>query len=231
MRGVSDSAERGTVANNIYLTVLKETYAEMKAASQITPRHQEWFRGVVQGETPVQDASIERVVAKAVAERMLTVFRQLGGRKYGEFAQKMDGFRHQMQKSVEPKLIPGYISHGACRFGETLEKTKTGFETVRFFVTNGDIELDTSSERYVKLLDSSKDKIMYYGVAQNFDRIGNFVGFDRNKGEEGVMFLTDDPQEALFNIAAISTNRTPEFFRSIALPARPDVAVAVAPRF
>ncbi|MBY3432612.1 hypothetical protein HFN89_00295 [Rhizobium laguerreae] len=219
------------MADNIYMTVLKETLAEMKAASQITPRHQEWFSGAVRGSAPPQGNSLEPTVAKAVAGRMVTVFRELGDRKYAEFSQKMDRFRHQMRKGVDAGLIHGHLSHGVCRFGEVIEKTKTGYEAVRFFVTNGDIELMTDQQRYVKLLDNTRDKIMYYGVAQTFDRLGNLTGFNYDRGEDGVMFLTEDKQEALFNIAAISTNRTPEFFRSIAVPAQQKPQAPAAPRF
>jgi hypothetical protein len=45
------------------------------------------------------------------------------------------------------------------------------------------------------------------------------------------MFLTDDKQEALFQIAAISTDKTPEYFRSIAVPAQQRVQAPAAPRF
>jgi hypothetical protein len=213
------------------MTVLKETLAEMKAASQLTPRHQDWFNGAVIGKTSDQGGSLERAVTKAFAERMVTVFRELADRKYVEFAQKMDRFPHHMRKSVDAGLIPGYLSHGVCRFGEVVEKTKSAYETIRFFVTNGDIELHTDQQRYVKLLDSTRDKIMYYGVAQTFDRCGNFLGFNMDRGEDGVMFLTDDKQEALFQIAAISTDKTPEYFRSIAVPAQQRVQAPAAPRF
>jgi hypothetical protein len=228
--GVSQDTH-GTVANDIYVRVLMETYAEMKAQSQITPKHQEWFNGVVRGSTLSQGDSLENAVAKAVAERMKTVFREYGDRKHTEFAEKMARFPHHMRKSVDAGLIPGYLSHGICRFGEVVEKTKNAYETIRFFVTNGDIELHTDQQRYVKLLDSTRDKIMYYGVAQTFDRCGNFLGFNMDRGEDGVMFLTDDKQEALFQIAAISTDKTPEYFRSIAVPAQQRVQAPAAPRF
>ncbi|MCS4088752.1 hypothetical protein [Rhizobium sp. BK176] len=229
--GVGVSQEtRGTVANDIYMKVLKDTYAEMQAARQLTPRHQEWFNGVVRGSTPQQGDSLENAVAKAVAARMKTVFLAFGDRKHAEFTDKMR-FRHNMVKSVDAGLIPGYLSHGICRFGEVKEKTAKTYETIRFFVTNGDIELRTDQQRYVKLLDSSRDKIMYYGVAQTFDRCGNLLGFNKDRGEDGVMFLTDDKQEALFQIAALSTDMTADYFRSIAVPAQPKAQAAAAPRF
>jgi hypothetical protein len=229
--GVGVSQEpRGTVANDIYMRVLKETYAEMQAAKLLTPRHQEWFNGVVRGSASQQQDSLEHAVAKAVAERMKTVFLAFGDRKHSEFSDKMR-FRHKMVRSVDAGLIPGHLSHGVCRFGEIKEKTAKTYETVRFFVTNGDIELRTDQRNYVKLLDSTKDKIMYYGLAQTFDRCGNPLGFNMDRGDDGVLFLTDDKQEALFQIAALSTDMSPEFFRSIAVPAQSKGQAPAAPRF
>lgn len=215
--------------NAIYMDVLRQTYAEIKSSITGTPRHQEWFHGkTLSADT---DDSIERTVHMRVAEKMKERLREVGENNYSQFATKLAKFPHQLRKSVASGLIPGHITHGVCRFAQTIEKHRDTYEVVRFFVTNGEVAIDPDKgDRYLTLLDRSQEKVMYYGLAQTLDRGGNFIGINRDKGEDGVMFLTDDKREALFNIAAISTNRTPDDFRRMAVV--PSVAQpATAPRF
>ena len=49
---------------------------------------------------------------------------------------------------------------------------------------------------------------MYYGLAQQFSRNGNYKGMMREHGDNGIMFITDCRREALYNIASLSTGRT-----------------------
>lgn len=216
------------ILNAMYMDVLRQTYAEVKASIAAEPRHQEWFHGRVLS-TEAGD-SIERTVAKRVAERMKKRLLAVGELQFEQFAEKLARFPHQMHKSVASSLIPGHITHGVCRFGQTVEKYKDRYEVIRFCVANGEIDIDPDKgERYLTLLDRTREKFMYYGVAQTLDRCGNFLGINRDRGDDGVMFLTDDKREALFNVAAISTNRSPDDFRRLAVaPAAP---AASAPRF
>jgi hypothetical protein len=215
--------------NGIYMDVLRQAYAEFKSAITASPRHQEWFHG----RTLSADAtdSMERTVALRVSEKMKQHLHGMGEKNYDQFVSKLAKFPHQLRKSVAPGLIPGHITHGACRFAQTVEKHSNTYEVVRFFVTNGEVAIDPAKgDRYLTLLDRSQEKVMYYGLAQTLDRGGNFIGINRDKGDDGVMFLTDDKREALFNIAAISTNRTPDDFRR--LVTAPIVSQApTAPRF
>jgi hypothetical protein len=216
------------VLNAMYMDVLRQTYAEIKSSVAGAPRHQEWFHGRALS-TETGD-SIERTVALRVAERMRQRLYKVGEQQFDQFAEKLSKFPHKMQRSVASSLIPGYITHGVCRFGQTVEKQKDCIEVIRFCVTNGEVDIDPDKgERYLTLLDRTKEKFMYYGVAQTLDRCGNFIGINRDRGDDGVMFLTDDRREALFNVAAISTNRSPEDFRRLVVAAA--APVTTAPRF
>ncbi|MDW9481931.1 hypothetical protein GOB57_25100 [Sinorhizobium meliloti] len=215
--------------NVIYMDVLRQAYSEIRSSMTASPRHQEWFHGAVLS----SDASdsLERTVAMRVAEKMKQRLYEVGESNYDQFASKLARFPHQLRKSVASGLIPGHITHGVCRFAQTVEKHRDTYEVVRFFVTNGEVAIDPDKgDRYLTLLDRTQEKVMYYGLAQTLDRSGRFIGINRDKGDDGVMFLTDDKREALFNIAAISTSRTPDDFRRIAVaPAAPQPATS--PRF
>lgn len=216
------------ILNVMYMDVLKQTYAEIKSSITAMPRHQEWFHGRVLS-TEAGD-SLERTVALRVAERMRQRLRQVGEANFDQFARKLEKFPHQLHKSVASSLIPGHITHGVCRFAQTVEKHRDRYEVIRFCVTNGEVDIDPDKgDRYLTLIDRTREKFMYYGVAQTLDRCGNFLGINRDRGDDGVMFLTDDKSEALFNIAAISTNRSPDDFRRIAVAPAPQAVKS--PRF
>lgn len=226
---VAAAQHNANALNAIYMDVLRQAYAEIKSSITATPRHQEWFHGRALSADTTD--SIERTVAMRVAVKMKQRLHEVGENNYSQFASKLAKFPHHLRKSVASGLIPGHITHGVCRFAQTVEKNRDTYEVVRFFVTNGDVAIDPDKgERYLTLLDRSREKVMYYGLAQTLDRGGNFIGINRDKGEDGVMFLTDDRREALFNVAAISTNRTPDDFRRLAV-APTAAQPTTAPRF
>lgn len=214
------------MANAMYLDVLKQAYAEVSSQVSIKPKHQEWFSGkIVSNDSP---DSLERRVAQALAKRMVAQMEGIGTMSYDSFASKMSAFRHEMQKSIVPGLIPGHITHGVCRIGQVVDVERTSLEVVRFFVTSGEVDIDPDKgAKYLSLVDRTVDKRMFYGIALTLNRDGSFIQVNKDRFDDGVAFLTDDPKEALFNMSAASTGRPVELFRNMASAAagRPMSAV------
>jgi hypothetical protein len=214
------SAGRSPVSA-MYFDALQQAFAEVKSrGAQLQPRHHEWFSG----KPLVVDSAdnLERMVAKAMAEKIVARMKVMGTACYGSFAEKMARFPHRMEKSLAAGLIPGHVTHGVCRLGQVVDVNERSLDVVRFFVTNGDVEIDPAmGNRYLRLKDRQTDRRMFYGVALKLDRDGRFLRMDTDRFDDGVAFLTDNPQEALFNMSAVSTGRSVELFRSMATASSP----------
>jgi len=211
----------------MYVDVMRRTYAEMGSGRKLESRNQMWWHGRMA--SPDSPDSIERTFARNFAANMIRRLRDVGETNYNDFSSKLERFPHELCKGVASALIPGHITHGVCRFAHKVEDvSRETVDVVRFYVTNGDVEIDPDrGNAYLRLLDNTRERVMYYGLAQTLDRNGAFLSLNREMGDDGVMFLTDDRREALFNVAGIATGRPAELFRKMAEPA---VAVA-SPKF
>nr|WP_250808630.1 hypothetical protein [Neorhizobium tomejilense] len=237
---VGQASENKGVVNAMYLDVLRQTFAEVKSKGiPLQSRHHEWFHGKPLSAEPADN--LERLVARAMVERMVGKLKVMGNNCYDSFAEKMSRFPHHMEKSIVAGMIPGHITHGTCRMGQVVGVNEKTLDVVRFFVTNGDIEIDPEAgDKYVRLKDRTIDRRMFYGVALTLTRDGHFLRLDTDRFDDGVAFLTDNPQEALFNMSAVATGRSVELFRNLAAqaaqttartPATPIPQAARQPKF
>lgn len=213
----------------LYREVIRQTYVELYGEVAKVPKHQRWFNG-----DPVVELSgsaLEREISSRFAKEITSRLFNAGGANYDEFASKMRGLRHQMRRSVVARLLPRSITHGTCRFGEVIEGIDADnlVNVVRFFVTNGDVQIvPFRDEMILKLKDRSKERAMWYGLAQRFDRCGNLIDMRRDRGDNGILFLTDDKREAFFNVAALSTGMSVDAVREMAEKPKPRIEQAPA---
>lgn len=214
----------------IYREVVRQTYVDLYGEVAKVPKHQRWFNG-----DPIVElagSALEREISTRFAKEIRSRLFNAGSANYDEFASKMRGLRHQMRRSVAARLLPRSITHGTCRFGEVIEgiDDENLVNVMRFFVTNGDVQIvPYRDEMILKLKDRSKEKIMWYGLAQRFDRCGNLIDMRRDRGDNGILFLTDDKREAFFNVTALSTGMSVEAVREIA--EKPKVRIEQAQTF
>lgn len=220
------SAQFDPNANAMFLKVVQQAYASIPSAGGgSASKYSRWFNLEGPGAPPEND--VERTLQKRIAEGMKAELAKVGEENYAAFAAKMSKVQgHKMVRSVAAGLIPGTLTHGSARFGQVVEKHKDRFEVTRFFVANGDIELDTSKDNYISLADRNKVTKTYYGLAQIVDRDGNLIGFNKDVGDNGVAFMTSDPTEALCQIAAASTGKDVDDFRRLILPKTPGIVNA-----
>lgn len=225
------NADDKNVINAMYLDVLRQTFAEVKSQGGVQPRHHEWFTGKTVSVD--SDDALERRVAEAMAKRIVGRMQEMGTSHYESFSSKMKVFPHRMERSIVAGLIPGHITHGSCRLGQVVDFERSGVDVVRFFVTNGDVDIDPDrGDKYLVLKDRTVDKKMFYGVAMRLDRSGKFLRVDQDRFDSGVAYITEDPREALFNMSAISTGRSVEMFRTLAAQnSAPKAAASPQPKF
>jgi hypothetical protein len=214
---------------DVFASIVREVYAEHREAGPIRPRHQKWFHG----EEIVFDPNdgLEMKIRQRLAQEMRAALVGFGKQQHSAFSDKMK-FRHGMVRSIQAVATVNAMSHGACRFGKMVEeKTKGGYESVAFFVTNGPVELDTSNPagRYLRATDLNSTKPMFYGLAITEDRLEMAKGINLDRGDNGVLFMTADPAEALCNVSAISTGRPVELFRSMLIKPAPGGPVIPTP--
>jgi hypothetical protein len=243
---VETSNEHGKTAmtamqsNGVQASGIKSVIDAMAAravredAAAIKPRHHRWFHG----KEYESGFEVNRAVAEKMAKMTKERVTKVAEANYDRIAARVNVLPNaDLRRSIAFGLIPGHVTHGACRFAQVVEDTGSGYEVVRFFLSNGDVKVDpTAGSRYLQLLDSSKETATWFGLGMRLDRDGNFIEFNRDVGENGLLFVTHDPTEAFVNIAATAVGRDVGDFRSLmaaaAVPqAQSEDRSPVAPRF
>lgn len=113
---------------------------------------------------------------------------------------------HKMRRSILASVLPEAPFLGTCKFGEILTDRGTDkFGITQIFIANFDGELNTAADaKFCKPVSRKFDQ-MFFGVHIIVDRLGNPVGFNRSRGQDGLAFKTKDIGTALYQIASAST--------------------------
>jgi hypothetical protein len=113
---------------------------------------------------------------------------------------------HRLRKSVRSSILPRVPYLGACKFGEILtDRSDDKLGVTQIFITNFDTELDTRDPaNFYKPISRDFDQVIF-GVHMIVDREGRPLGFNMDRGRDGVAFRTKDITEALYQIASAST--------------------------
>lgn len=202
----------------MYQQAVVEVHTEHFGTGSVQPKYSKWFRGEVGALPPPPE--IERAISARFAEKAKALLLDQGQKTHRAFSERLKVLRHWMMPSFAVSLIPGQLTHGTCRFGQVAVIEGSTIEVSRFFVCNGLIEIDTdqrNEREFLKLVDRSRRSETYFGLAQSLDRSGNYIGVNRDHGHGGVLFKTTDRGEALMHVASISTGKTLEEIRGMAL--------------
>lgn len=113
---------------------------------------------------------------------------------------------HRLRKAIRSSILPRIPYLGACKFGEILtDRSDDKLGVTQIFITNFDTELDTRDPaNFYKPVSRDFDQ-MIFGLHMIVDRDGKPLGFNRERGRDGIAFKTKDITEALYQIASAST--------------------------
>ncbi|WP_160009922.1 DUF6656 family protein [Rhizobium sp. 18055] len=195
-------------------------------AEVATAKYSRWFHG--EDETPEPMATSSRKFTKITANMAVAEVAAatkgnlsiLGDDASDLFTSKLPA-GHKMRKAVRSSLLPGIPYLGTCKFGEVVtERGQDKFAVTQMFIANFDGDFDTSEGANFYKPVSRDFGQMFYGVHILVDRLGNPLGFDRERGENGIAFKTKDVTKALYSIASASTGLSIEALVARATAAR-----------
>ncbi len=128
---------------------------------------------------------------------------------------------HRLRKAIRSAVLPTAPYLGLCKFGEVLtDRVGDNFHITQIFITNFDGNVETSDSGSLCTPISNKFDQMQFGVHVIVDRLGNRIGFDRNRGQDGLAFKTKNIGQALYHIASESTGLSIEALQARAAAAR-----------
>jgi hypothetical protein len=189
-------------------------------AQVATAKYSRWFYG--DGETPEPMATSSRKFTKITADMAVAEVAAatkgnlsiLGDDASDLFTSKLPA-GHKMRKTVRASLLPGIPYLGTCKFGEVVtERGQDRFAVTQMFIANFEGDLDTSEGANFYRPANRDFGQMFYGVHILVDRFGNPLGFNRERGENGIAFKTKDVTKALYSIASASTGLSIEALQS-----------------
>lgn len=127
---------------------------------------------------------------------------------------------NRMRRAIRSTVLPNIPYLGSCKFGEVVVgQTAENYSVLQLFIANFDGEFDTAAgATFYKPYSRDFDQ-MFFGVHLMVDRNGNALGFDRQRGLDGIAFKTKDLNKALYNVAAAATGLSMEQLKARALAA------------
>jgi len=180
-------------------------------AEVASAKYSRWFNGEDATPEPMATSSrkFRKITANMAVSEVAAATKEnlsiLGDDASDLFRSKLPA-GHKMRRTVRPSLLHGIPYLGTCKFGEVVtERGQDKYAVTQMFIANFDGDLDTADGANFYKPASRDFGQMFYGVHILVDRFGNPLGFDRDRGENGIAFKTKDVTKALYSIASAST--------------------------
>lgn len=173
------------------------------------PKYTRWFQGDTKGLRqfkPITPDMSPTEVAAATKENLSIV----GDVTMQRFSKNLPA-NNSLRKVNRSSVLRNAPHLGTCKFGEIVgEFNGDCYEVIQFFLANFDGTINTEgSGSFLTPTNHACDQ-MYFGVHIFVDRSGNPIGFNRERGENGIVFQTKHMTTAFYHIAAASTGITVE---------------------
>ncbi len=195
----------------------QEKWAATQTADMLSARYSRWFYG--------QDDASSDTIATA-GQRYRTITSEMSALEIasatknnlnalGEDANELFSARlpdgHRMRKAIRSTILPDMPLFGTCKFGEIVaDRSCDTLSVTQVFVANFHGEIDTMRPGSIYRPTHQDFDQMFFGVHIVVDRFGSILGFDHDRGKNGVAFKTRSMREALFSIASVSTGLSRE---------------------
>ncbi|MBB4230736.1 DUF6656 family protein [Rhizobium mongolense] len=195
-------------------------------AEVATTKYSRWFHGENAAPEPMATSrrKFKTITANMAAAEVAAATKEnlsiLGDDASDLFTSKLPA-GHKLRKTIRSSLLPGIPYLGSCKFGEIVtDRGQDRYAVTQMFIANFDGDLDTSEgANFYKPVNRDFGQ-MFYGVHIIVDRFGNPLGFDRDRGDNGIAFKTKDVTKALYSIASASTGLSIEALLARAAGAR-----------
>lgn len=125
----------------------------------------------------------------------------------------------KMRKAIRASVVEAMPYFGSCKFGEIiLDHDAISYAVLQVFIANYDAMLDTREVGAFYRPKGQDFDQLFFGVNVRVDRNGNPLGFDRDRGADGIAFKTKNPNTALRNIATLASGFSPDQLDARRLP-------------
>lgn len=189
-------------------------------------KYSKWFSGEDGKPEPMATSSqkFRKITAEMAVAEVAAATKEnlsiLGDDANALFASKLPA-DHKMRKAIRASLLSNIPYLGACKFGEILtDRGQDKYGVTQIFIANFDGNLDTTEGANFYNPSSREFDQMFYGVHIIVDRFGNPLGFNRDRGNNGIAFKTKDITKALYSIASASTGLSMEALQTRAMAAK-----------
>ncbi|MFA1672951.1 DUF6656 family protein [Rhizobium mongolense] len=186
-------------------------------------KYSNWFHGEDSKSEPMATSSrkFRRITAEMAVAEVAAATKEnlsiLGDDASDLFTSKLP-VGHKMRKAIRSSILQGIPYLGTCKFGEIItDRGQDKYGVTQIFIANFDGNLDTTEGANFYNPSSREFDQMFYGVHIIVDRFGNTLGFNRNRGNNGIAFKTKDITKALYSIASVSTGLSVEALQERAL--------------
>lgn len=198
--------------------------APQPVPTNIVPKYQNWFSGGAGAEDtpqPKQDSRLKRIVPGMALKELAAATRNnmavLGNDSYDEFEKRMRRMMpgHRMVRSIKASILTDKPHFGSCRIGKVPLKRDVTSEIVtvtelQFYIANFDTVLNTAEGAAFHTPQSKEFGRTFFGVVIDINETtGEAIGFNKAYGQEGVVFQTDKPKDALTFMTAFSSGKRP----------------------
>ena len=202
------------------------SHADTGHSANGAPKYTRWFHGEDGNREPMAtsakkfrkiDPSMAAAEVAAITKENMAI---LGTDACDLFVSRLPR-EHRMRKAIRSAVLPSVPYFGLCKFGEVVaDRVDDTFHITQIFITNFDGEVETSGKANFCTPINNKFDQMRFGVHVIVDRLGNRIGFDRERGEDGLAFKTKNIGQALFHIASESTGLSLEVLQMRAAAAK-----------
>lgn len=197
------------------------------SAAPAKGKHTDWFTdGKGYGDAPKTAAQAKPRLKKIspgmalreLAEATIHNMGVMGEDSYEEFERAMRRMvpEHRMKKSVKASILNDKPHFGHCRIGKVpFKQEQVGSDVIitelQYYIANFNSVISTADPSKIHNPQGKEFGRTFFGVVVDIDRnSGAAIGFNKAYGNEGLVFQTDNPKEALKFMTAFSSGKKPE---------------------
>ncbi|NTF18056.1 hypothetical protein G6L37_06535 [Agrobacterium rubi] len=190
-------------------------------------KHTDWFTdGKGYGDAPRPSAQPKSrlrplspgMALKELASATLNNMGVMGEETFDQIERQMRKMvpKHRMERSIKASILNDKPHFGSCRIGKVpFKKDESGADVIvtelQYYIANFDTVIDTSDPARIHTPKSNNFGRTFFGVVVDINQTtGKAIGFNKNYGNEGLVFQTSVPKEALMFMTAFSSGKKPQ---------------------
>ena len=213
---------------------------------ELKGKHTDWFtdgKGYGDERPPIQQpgSPLKKITPGMALKELATATMHnmsvMGEDSYEEFERAMRRMmpKHRMLKSIKASILNSKPHFGSCRIGkvaiaETPAEGTVVVTELQYYIANFNTVISTADPANIHTPQGNEFGRTFFGVVVDIDKTtGKAIGFNKAYGNEGLVFQTSNPKDALMFMTAFSSGKKPKEIAEMMERASQQVAQAPAP--